>query len=336
MNEVILFLVFTLSCGLTYYVRRFALKNNIIDTPNERSSHVIPTPRGGGLAIVLSFYFALFAFFLSGAVESTVFYGLLGLSLIAIIGFIDDHNHVPARYRLLIHFAAAAWAGYWLGIIPWGDHDSQFILIMLWGITLFYLVWMLNLYNFMDGIDGIASVEAMSVMFSVILFLFLGEDNSADKSSNIELMMALFIALSGFIIWNWPPAKIFIGDVGSAFLGILIGSFSLITANNGSLDFSLWLILLAVFITDATYTLLVRLFSGEKVYEAHRSHAYQILSRQYGHKMVTLGILMINLFWLLPLACLGYFCPDFLLLCLLLAYIPLILIALKKRAGCHA
>ncbi|MCU7835154.1 MAG: glycosyltransferase family 4 protein [gamma proteobacterium symbiont of Taylorina sp.] len=330
MDEIIYFLAFVLSFSLTYYVRQFALKNNIIDTPNERSSHSIPTPRGGGLAIVLSFYFALISFFLTDSIEITIFYGLLGLSSIAIIGFIDDHNHVPARYRLLIHFSAAAWICYWLGIIPWGDNDNWMIVSFLWSMTLLYLVWLLNLYNFMDGIDGIATVEAMTVIFSVILLIY-----SDNNSVNTELMIALFLALSGFIIWNWPPAKIFMGDVGSAFLGLLIAAFSLITANNGSLEFSIWLILLAVFITDATYTLLVRLFRGEKVYEAHRSHAYQILSRQYGHKIVTLGVLMINLFWLLPLAWLGHVVHSILIPCLLLAYIPLILFAWKNRAGCH-
>ena len=324
---VFLLLIFALSFGLTYFVRQFAIKKNIIDTPNERSSHSVPTPRGGGLAIVISFYVALILIYWFGQLETSVFYGLLGLVSISVIGFIDDHDHIPARYRLLVHFGAAAWACYWLGIIPWSGEGGWFY-YLLWGVTLFYLVWLLNLYNFMDGIDGIATVEGITVIASAALLLFL--DGAA---AHLYPMLALLAALLGFLFWNWPPAKIFMGDVGSAFLGILIGGFSLITANDGSLDFAIWLILLAVFITDATYTLFVRLFRGEKVYEAHRSHAYQYLSRQYGHKFVTIGVLTVNVFWLLPLAWLGHHYSQFLITCVVLAYVPLILLAMKSRAG---
>jgi len=234
---------------------------------------------------------------------------------------------MKALTKACIHFGAAAWACFWLGIIPWAEEGSWFY-YLIWGVSLFYLVWLLNLYNFMDGIDGIAAIEAVTVVGSASFLLFLD-----DTDVSLYPLLALISAVLGFLFWNWPPAKIFMGDVGSAFIGILIGGFSLITANNGSLDFSIWLILLAVFITDATYTLLIRLFRGEKVYEAHRSHAYQFLSRQYGHKAVTTGVLMINVFWLLPLAWLGRQYSHFLVISLILAYVPLILSAMKNRAG---
>ncbi|MCU7938291.1 MAG: glycosyltransferase family 4 protein [gamma proteobacterium symbiont of Bathyaustriella thionipta] len=340
MDNIILFLSFVLSLGLTYVVRLLALKKNIIDTPNERSSHTNPTPRGGGLAIVISFYLVVMVFFLQGRLEDSVFIGLMGLLSIAVIGFIDDHDHIPARYRLLVHFAAAAWACFWFGIIPWNHHDNLLIMIGLWGISLFYLVWLLNLYNFMDGIDGIASIEAMTVIGSAVLLLLFDSVQLVVEGAQvystglpIELLMALIVILLGFLIWNWPPAKIFMGDVGSAFLGILIAGFSLITANNGSLDFLIWIILLAVFITDATYTLMVRLFRGDKIYEAHRSHTYQILSRRFGHKRVTLGVLVINLFWLLPLAWLGHHYSQLLMISIVLAYVPLVILAMRHGAG---
>ena len=326
MTSIIVVLTFLAAFGLTLLVRQFALHKNIIDTPNERSSHTIPTPRGGGLAIVLSFYGAVLVLFLTDALDSSIFYGLLGLSSIAVIGFIDDHDHIPARYRLLVHFAAAVWACYWLGIIPWASDGA--IYYVLWGISLFYLVWLLNLYNFMDGIDGIATIEAISVVASAAFLLFL-----AGNESLLPVLLILIAALTGFLIWNWPPARIFMGDVGSAFLGILIGALSLITANNGNLDFLIWIILLAVFITDATYTLLVRLLRGEKIYEAHRSHAYQFLSRQYGHKPVTQGVLVINIAWLLPLAWLAQQYENLLVVFVVIAYLPLLLLARKSRAG---
>ncbi len=330
MDIILPFFSFFLSLTLTGFVRWFALKNNIIDTPNDRSSHLIPTPRGGGLAIVISFYCVLLVlFFIQHTISLSIFMGLSGLLVVAIIGFIDDHNHISARYRLLIHFLSAAWICFCLGIIPWQSGDNLWLYLILWLISLLYLVWMLNLYNFMDGIDGIATLEAMSVLSSASLLLFFSAHTVFPLSLFISLVMILF----GFLFWNWPPAQIFMGDVGSAFLGILIASFSLITANNGSLDIFIWIILLAVFIGDATYTLIVRLFRSEKVYEAHCSHTYQILSRRFGHKKVTLAVLGINLFWLLPLAWWGHQCPEFLILCVMLAYLPLIAVAINTRAG---
>ena len=333
MSLYFIFFFFILSFVLTYIMRRHALTQNIIDIPNERSSHSVPTPRGGGLAIVLSFYSALLLIYYLGILDSTVFYGLLGLASIALIGFIDDHRHIAARYRLIVHFSAAAWTCYWLGVIPWGDTHNSLVLSLLWGGSLFYLVWMLNLYNFMDGIDGIATIEGITVLASAALLLFFSSFQTDTAGLPIELLLTLAAILLGFLVWNWPPAKIFMGDVGSAFLGIVMAAFSLITANNGSLDFLIWIILLAIFISDATYTLLVRLFRGEKIYQAHRSHTYQILSRRFGHKTVTLGVLLINGCWLLPLAWLGHNCAEFLILCVMLAYIPLIALAVKSHAG---
>lgn len=328
MNNIIIFVVFILSFGLTYFVRKFAVNKNIIDSPNDRSSHTVPTPCGGGLAIVLAFYCALLIFYLSGQVQDSIFIGLLGLVIIAIIGFIDDHNHIPARYRLIVHFAAAIWACYWLGVLPWTNVEPGWLEYGVWGISVLYLVWLLNLYNFMDGIDGIATVEAITVVFSASLLLSPG-----DFAWQFYLMMALVAAIVGFLFWNWPPAKIFMGDVGSTFIGILIGALSLITANNGSLDFAVWVILLAVFFTDASYTLLVRLLRGEKIYQAHRSHAYQHLSIRYGHKFVTIGVFLINVLWLLPLAWLGSLYSQFLIIFVLIAYAPLILLVKKYHAG---
>ena len=329
MELIAFFLVFLLSWSLTYFVRQYALKKNIIDTPNERSSHTSPTPRGGGISIVVTFYSCLFLIYLLNDLDTSYFIGLLGLISIAIIGFIDDNNHIPARYRLLVHFFAALWSCYWLGIIPLVVNGEQLSIYILWLGTLFYLVWMLNLFNFMDGIDGVASIEAITVCLSAALLMLL------DHHDNMiaVLLLALTASLMGFLIWNWPPAKIFMGDVGSAFLGILIASFSLITINSNSLGFLVWLVLLAVFITDATCTLLIRLFRGEKVYEAHRSHAYQHLSRRYGHKLVTISVLAINLLWLFPLAWIGHCYNQFLIYCFLLAYMPLIIFAIKSQAG---
>ncbi|MNJ32964.1 putative undecaprenyl-phosphate N-acetylglucosaminyl 1-phosphate transferase [compost metagenome] len=195
--------------------------------------------------------------------------------------------------------------------------------------VVFYLVWLLNLYNFMDGIDGLASVEALCVCLGgALLYLLVGQP------MYIWGPVTLACATLGFLFWNFPPARIFMGDAGSGFLGIALGILSLQAAwVNSSLLFA-WLILLGVFIVDATVTLFRRLLRGDKVYEAHRSHAYQFASRQYGrHLPVTLAILVINAVWLMPLAVAvsvealaGWFG-------LVVAYLPLVYLAFKFRAG---
>lgn len=324
--------VAVLSFTLTAALRRYALVRSIIDIPNARSSHSVPTPRGGGVAIVVAFTLALPFLGWTHAVSSDVLIAAGGSgALIAIIGFMDDHGHIAARWRLLGHFAAAAWALFWLGGLP---------AITLFGMSVdlgwaggvlaaFYLVWMLNLYNFMDGIDGIASVEAICVCLGICLLYWL-----SGLEGLVLLPLLLAMAVAGFLFWNFPPARIFMGDAGSGFLGMILGVLSIQAAWASSQLLWAWLILLGVFIVDATFTLIRRLVRGDKVYEAHRSHAYQFASRRWGkHLPVTLAVATLNLFWLLPIAmCVVLLGLDG-ALGVVIAYIPLIALALKFHAG---
>jgi Fuc2NAc and GlcNAc transferase len=197
-------------------------------------------------------------------------------------------------------------------------------------LALFYLVWLLNLYNFMDGIDGLASIEAITVCLGGALLYLLGFETYGYWSAPILLTMAV----AGFLFWNFPPARIFMGDAGSGFLGIILGLFSIQAAWIAPQFFWSWLILLGVFIVDGTWTLARRFISGEKVYEAHRSHAYQNASRHFGsHKKVSLVIGVINVFWLTPLALLVGLAKLNALLGVVLAYLPLILLAVRFSAG---
>jgi Fuc2NAc and GlcNAc transferase len=196
-------------------------------------------------------------------------------------------------------------------------------------LAAFYVVWMLNLYNFMDGIDGIASIEAICVCLGAGLIYAM-----SGHTGLIALPMLLAAAVAGFLFWNFPPARIFMGDAGSGFLGITLALLSLQAAwAEPSLLWS-WLILLGVFIVDATTTLIHRLVRGEKVYEAHRSHAYQFATRRFGrHLPVTVAVAVINVVWLLPLAmAVGVWGMDG-TTALLLAYAPLVILAFKFSAG---
>lgn len=321
-----------LSFALTGGLRRYALARSIVDIPNARSSHTVPTPRGGGVAIVLAFLLSLP---ILGWAHLVTYEALMAVggagALVAVIGFMDDHGHIAARWRLLGHFLSAGWALYWLNGFPVINVFGLPVDLGWAGSLLaaFYLVWMLNLYNFMDGIDGIASVEAVCVCLGACILYGLN-----DLGGQVWLPLLLAMAVSGFLLWNFPPAKIFMGDAGSGFLGIVLGVISIQAAWVSSQSLWAWLILLGVFIVDATFTLGRRLVRGEKVYEAHRSHAYQFASRRFGnHLTVTLAVAGINLLWLLPLAASVILFGLDGAVALLVAYIPLVVLAFKFHAG---
>lgn len=325
-------LVLFTSFLLTAMLRQYALSRRMIDVPNARSSHSIPTPRGGGLAIVITVMLSLVGLYFTGIINFSVFGSLfLAGGLVAVIGFMDDHGHIAARWRLLGHFSAAAIVLFWSGGLPIIDffglpldlHHVGYVFGAL------YLVWMLNLYNFMDGIDGLASIEAICVCLGMcVVYLISGQ------TSLIPVNLLFAFSVAGFLYWNFPSAKIFMGDAGSGFIGIVLAGLSIQAAWLSADLLWCWLILLGVFVVDATVTLLRRLLRGARVYEAHRSHAYQYASRQVGrHAPVTLTVCLINVFWLLPLAvCVAYSLLSG-AMALVVAYIPLVVLAVRFRAG---
>ncbi|MEX5320907.1 glycosyltransferase family 4 protein [Pseudomonas shirazica] len=317
---------------MTAALRRYALSRSLLDIPNARSSHTLPTPRGGGLAFVVAFLVAMLGLGWGGYIAPAELVSLLGAGgLVALIGFMDDHGHIAARWRLLGHFAAAGWGLTWLGGMPpltvFGLSLAPVWLSIV--IGLLYLVWLLNLYNFMDGIDGIASIEAICVCLGASLLYWL-----TGHAQAAWLPMLLAATVAGFLFWNFPPARIFMGDAGSGFLGIVLGLLTLLAGWVNPLLFWGWLILLGVFVVDATFTLGRRLLRGDKVYEAHRSHAYQYASRRHGsHRPVSLAVAAINLGWLLPVAVAVVLLKLDGAMGTLVAYVPLILLAATYHAG---
>lgn len=322
--------VIIVSWGLTLLLRRYALAKSLIDIPNERSSHSVPTPRGGGLAIVAAFLLALPVLTGLGLLDIATLIALFGSGLlVAVIGFADDHGHIAAKWRLLGHFVAAAWALYWLSGLPPIEFFGVTFDLGWFGniLALVFLVWMLNLYNFMDGVDGLASVEAVCVCLGMCLVCWLG--------GSIEIIwapLALAIAVSGFLFWNFPIAKIFMGDAGSGFLGVVIGTLAILSSFNKPELLWSWIILLGVFIVDATITLLMRLIAGAKIYEAHSSHAYQYAARKYrSHVVVTFFVLFVNLIWLLPISIFVGLGVVSGVVGVLIAYTPLCIVVLHVK-----
>jgi Fuc2NAc and GlcNAc transferase len=321
------------SIAFTGLLRRYALAARLLDIPNARSSHSVPTPRGGGVAIVIVFLLGIITSSLFELLAISTLWAFLGAGAwIAVVGFIDDHQHIPARWRLLAHFIGAAWGLFWLGLPTLSLFGIDFTMLG-YVLAAFYLVWMLNLYNFMDGIDGLASIEAITVCLGGILLLALDLGVTNDYGLTL-LLVLLLMAVAGFLMWNFPPAKIFMGDAGSGFLGITLGLFSIQAAHTAPPFFCSWLILLGVFIVDATWTLIKRFLRGEKVYEAHRSHAYQFATRHYAsHKTVSLAVAAINICWLLPIALWVGLGDLNGWLGLIIAYLPLWLLAIHFKAG---
>lgn len=333
-SAVLLFGLVTLSSAmLTRWVLRYA-RHRLLDLPNDRSSHASPTPRGGGLAIVLTLALAVVGLFWAGLLPVRLAMALAGLLPLAAIGFVDDHGHVPARWRFLVQTVVAVWSLSWIGGMDTVEVAGTAYVIGWFGnlVAMLFMLWMLNLFNFMDGIDGIAGAETVTVALSAALLMYFGP--GADWPPEGRVLLALAAATCGFLAWNWPPAKIFMGDVGSGVLGFVLALLALWSAREHSLSLAAWLILVAVFMVDATLTLLIRIRRGERWYEAHRSHAYQHASRRLGsHRKVTLSVLSINLLWLSPLAWLATTHAEWELGLLLIAMLPLSFTAYRLGAG---
>lgn len=287
-----------LACLATYLltstVLRWAIRHSRLDIPNDRSSHSAPTPRGGGLAIVLVAVIALLLVHLLGSLSTRDSIGLIGGSLaVAGVGWLDDRSSLSRLLRLGAHALAAAWAIYFLGGL---EDVTLFGRVFRMGVAgnvfaILVIVWATNLYNFMDGIDGIASIEAVTVSgLAAILFWLEGGGDL------VAICLVIMGVSGGFIRWNWAPARIFMGDVGSGFLGFVFGWLA-IKGEKDHPGSMVWVALLAgVFVIDATLTLFRRAMRRETIHSAHRSHAYQRIARAgYSHSQVSGGILVLNL-----------------------------------------
>jgi Fuc2NAc and GlcNAc transferase len=322
-----------LSIILVGVVRGYALKKNIVDLPNARSSHVAPTPRAGGIAIVLSFVAALCALYFWRTLDlrtagTLIFTGCA----VAGIGYLDDRRQLTAKARFAVHLAAAVIAVALLGGFPtpelakWGVGEFWFGL----AFTVLVLAWATNLFNFMDGIDGLAASEAIFISTAGAFLNWLDGGDSGVTAA----MLCLSVATAGCLVWNWPPARIFMGDVGSGFLGFMLTLIAMLACSRGKVPIEVLPILGGVFLVDATVTLTRRFARGDRWLEAHRSHAYQHLARKWrGHKPVTAAVIAINLGWLLPWAYMANRDSMHSRIYFGIAMLPLVIAALLAGAG---
>jgi Fuc2NAc and GlcNAc transferase len=288
-----------LSWLLTRAVLGYAMRRKILDHPGERSLHDVPTPRGGGIAIAVCVIAgtALLAF-VGGMPRNLALALVGGGAVVAITGWIDDRTGLPAAARALCYLCAAALAAWLLGGLDRIAIGSLVLNPGWMGVPLAALgiAWLTNLYNFMDGADGIAAAQGISAgAFAAALFALAGYWAAA------ALCAIVAASCAGFLFFNWPPARLFMGDVGSCLLGFTFGALALYGEYSGAAPLSAWLLLLLVFVVDATLTLARRVLRGEKWYSPHRTHAYQLLVQSgLGHRGLLIGFIAVNALLLGP------------------------------------
>jgi len=281
-----MYILFLISFSLTYFIKNYMIKKSLVAVVNERSSHITPTPHGGGIAISITWFIGLFYLFFTNQIEQNLFYALLCGAIISIVSFFDDIYELSPKLRLIIQAFVSVLGLYFLGgfeTLTLGIFDiSNPILTNIFAF--FMIIWFINLYNFLDGINGYAGSEAL--FLALAGFVLFGGNH----------FLVLAVATIGFLYWNWNKAKIFMGDVGSTLLGYNIAIFTIYYANQESTNFWIWIILFGVYWFDATLTLLRRKLNKEKLSQAHKKHAYQRLTQSgWSHYKVTNYSIGLNL-----------------------------------------
>jgi Fuc2NAc and GlcNAc transferase len=311
--------------GIILY-RRVAISRDIVANPNFRNLHASPLPVGGGIVFSFVFVFSLFFIWWLNQISDDLFWVLaVGGGSAALFGFLDDLKDIRASSKLVAQFFLSGWLLFWLGGGPLLSIDWIPVLVAI-PVTALFLVWMVNAYNFIDGIDGMAVSSAVFVSGAITLVMLL--NNS--KTEFIIVPVLLLTTTSTFMVFNWPPASIFMGDSGSVFLGYIFGALILFTVKSGDISIWTWLIVFGYFFADTTVTQFMRIFLVKKWYLPHRSHAYQNLARITGsHLKVTGGVVLYNVVWILPLTIWSVMKPEMALFAVALAIAPSLFFTLK-------
>ena len=318
---MIYFVLFLISFSLTYLIKNYMIKKSLVATVNERSSHTVPTPHGGGIALALTWFMGLGYLYFTAEIESKLFYALLFGAVISIVSFFDDIYELSPKLRLLVQSLVAVFGIYILGgleSITFGifSIENQIITNVF---AFLLIVWFINLTNFIDGINGYVGSEF--VFLSVAGFLLFDGAH----------FLVLAVAVLGFLFWNWNKAKIFMGDVGSTLLGYNVAIFTIYYSNIQSSNLWIWITLFALFWFDATITLIRRKLNKEKLSQAHKKHAYQRLTQAgWSHYKVTnysigLNIIIFMFVYLISNIFISFLC-TFVLLSLTMKFVDL-----KKR-----
>jgi Fuc2NAc and GlcNAc transferase len=294
---MIYIILLLLSFGLTYFIKEYAIKKSLVATVNERSSHSVPTPHGGGIAVSLTWFTGLIYLYANDQIEPMLFYALIIGAVIAVVGLVDDIVELSPKLRMVVFTLVGASGLYIIGgleSIPFGLFNISNSVVTS-AFAMLMILWYINLTNFIDGIDSYLAVKF--IFLSVAGLILFGGAHFA----------VLGVSVLGFLYWNWHKAKIFMGDVGSTLLGYTIAIITIYYANIEATNLWIWVTLYGVFWFDATVTLVRRLLNGEKPSVPHKKHAYQRLTQAgWSHSKVTLHALGLNVVIFL----LVYFIPN--------------------------
>jgi len=332
MNQAVIIataiLIFFFALFFTRFLVSYFKKRGLLDNPNQRSSHKNPTPRGGGIAILVcqAIAFIIFHFF---NITSFHYSFYLAIIIIAVISFIDDKLNLSARIRFLVHILAALLVVYYTGgliKLPFPDPLNFSLAWFSYPVTLIWILGTMNIFNFLDGIDGYAGVQI--IIYALGLGIFFPEI--------WPLALVLGLSSLGFLFSNWHPAKIFMGDVGSASIGFMFAILPLYLSQN--MDIAPYksvfyaVCFLWFFLSDGAFTIIRRVIRGEKVWEAHRSHLYQRLNIVgWSHDKITLLVALGQILSLTLLLFIGFSWWSFLgLLILFLVFLAFVMISERR------
>ena len=326
-NTLLNYLLFAFVCALSFggvFAYKKLVSDYVLADPNYRSLHEYPTPTGAGIVFSSVFTLLLFIFYKVGfiSVESSLIVVLcLGGVIATLFGLLDDIVDLKASVKLVVHHLLAGLCAYYLS-----DYIFYFIGYELFAVLVlvFVMVWMINAYNFIDGIDGFAASGAVIISLTLYFSLLLSDANS--------LIAPVFLLLSasviGFVFFNWPPASIFMGDAGSVFLGYIFGVLLFFTVLGSYLSIWTWLTVFGYFLGDTVVTQIMRVFLVKRWWHPHRSHAYQNLARITGsHYVVTSRVVIYHLLWISPLTFLTVILPDYAFIVMIIALTPGIIVA---------
>lgn len=319
-----------MSFGSIACYRRLAIRNAWLDIPNHRSSHRELTPRSGGLVILLM-YGVLLVFQLTTGQLKTVEFLVLAIPIgVGLVGFIDDTVSLYPGFRLLVYLLLVAMIVTAFMPLPFLN-VWEYSIENAWILVLIYILaitWFVNLFNFMDGINGIAGGQFIFVVIASYFLL------PALASPQFDMILVVVASVVGFLCWNFPFGKVFLGDVGSTFLAAILALLMLFTIKYQGASPWMWFILCASFIVDTAYTLIVRICTKQTWYQPHASHAYQILARRWSsHAKVVLLTMLVNIFWLWPLAWLATQSAEAGVIWCIVGCLPLIVICRLVGAG---
>ena len=319
-----------LTWGIVYSIRLLSRRLGLIQHPNERSSHVAPTPHGGGLGIVLvSTAYGLWLMNHNANISADVGIVVFLSSVLAVVGLLDDKFHLSAIVRLIVQFLLCAGL-----LFCFKESGLSLMVAFVLIVCLVTGVWWINLFNFMDGIDGIASSQAIFMLIASLITIQFYHPDVISVAGYWAWALILAASCLGFLRHNWPPAKIFMGDIGSTYLAFMIFAFAIVSITNDLLTPTFWLIIACLFVTDATVTLSRRLLRGEAWYQPHRKHLYQRLSRCLNsHGKVTVRFLLVNVVVMFPLAFLSLLLPAMSIVILLITYVVTAAAMIKMGAG---